>query len=394
MSMGDDHILLSIIRDITERKRAENTLRMFQYSIDQAFDAVFWMTRMGGFSYVNNRACTSLGYTREELMRLHLWDIDPLYPQHLWSSNWVRYQENRQGGNENLESVHKRKDETTFPVDVTSTHLWLGDDELHIAVVRDITERKQTDEQIHRINQELEGRVADRTAALEAANKELEAFAYSVSHDLRAPLRAIDGYSRILVEDHGASLDSEGQRVCSVIHEETKRMGGLIDDLLAFSRLSRSHVVQSEIDMTALVNSVFSELTTPEVRKRLDFRMHSIPKAMGDPHLIRQVWTNLFSNAIKFSSRQERPTVEVNGRESGNEIVYSVTDNGAGFDMQYAGKLFGVFQRLHSTREFEGTGVGLAIVQRIIHRHGGRVWAEGQPDQGATFYFTIPWKGT
>jgi signal transduction histidine kinase len=236
-----------------------------------------------------------------------------------------------------------------------------------------------------RLNDELQ----QRTAQMEDANKELEAFAYSVSHDLRAPLRAIDGYTRILVEDYAPALDAEGHRVCSVVREETRRMGGLIDDLLAFSRLSRAPVQTSLINMQALAHSVFLELATDEERARIDFRVAPLPAASGDAALMRQVWSNLLSNAIKFSTKCEHARVEVGGREESGETIYFVRDNGAGFDMQYADKLFGVFQRLHNEREFAGTGIGLAIVQRVIHRHGGRVWAEGAPGQGATFYFSL-----
>ncbi|MFZ2054451.1 MAG: PAS domain S-box protein [Candidatus Aminicenantales bacterium] len=240
---------------------------------------------------------------------------------------------------------------------------------------------------------ELEQRVRERTAQLESANKELEEFAYSVSHDLRAPLRAIDGYVRILVEEFEPLLDAEGKRVCSVINESARNMGKLIDDLLKFSSFSRAEMQPSLIEMKTLANSIFFELTTPESRERIDFRIGSLPGTTGDPALIRQVWINLISNAIKFSSGKERAIIEVNGEHRGKRNVYSVKDNGVGFDMQYAQKLFAPFQRLHSTREFEGTGVGLAIVQRIICRHRGRVWGEGEIDKGAVFYFTLQQEG-
>jgi light-regulated signal transduction histidine kinase (bacteriophytochrome) len=221
----------------------------------------------------------------------------------------------------------------------------------------------------------------------------LEAFSYSVSHDLRAPLRAIDGFTRILEEDYAPHLDTEGRRVCSVIHENAGKMGRLIDDLLAFSRLGRAQMNLSRIDMGAMANAVLHELTTPEDRTRIDFQVDVLPPTVADPTLMRQVWMNLLSNAVKFSSKRERAVIRVSGQQDQGESVYSVQDNGAGFDMKYVGKLFGVFQRLHGAKEFEGTGVGLALVQRVIHRHGGRVWGQGEPDQGATFCFSLQQSG-
>ena len=255
---------------------------------------------------------------------------------------------------------------------------WLNK-KARIITIHDITEKKK-----------LEKVVVKARDAAEAANKELETFSYSVSHDLRAPLRAIDGYTRILFEDYEPHLDAEGKRVCSVIRENTGNMSRLIDDLLAFSRLGRAEMKFFAIDMGTLANSVCYEMTTPEQRERIDFHVDSVPPAVGDPALMHQVWMTLLSNAIKFSSKRERAVIKVRGEHGENETIYSVQDNGVGFDMQYAHKLFGVFQRLHSTREFEGNGVGLAIVQRLIHRHGGRVWAEGKVGEGAIFYFTLP----
>jgi signal transduction histidine kinase/ligand-binding sensor domain-containing protein len=242
-------------------------------------------------------------------------------------------------------------------------------------------------------NRELQQHVQERTVQYETVNKELEAFTYSVSHDLRAPLRAISGYTNTIVEDYGALLDDEGKRVCAVIFKQTQKMSRLIDDLLSFSRTSHGVLQASQIQMEPMVFSVFQEITTPESRERIDFQVSSLPPAVGDETMIHQVWVNLLSNAVKFSSKKERPVIEVDAQRDGQRIIYSVRDNGAGFDMQYADKLFGVFQRLHSEKEFEGTGVGLAIVQRLIHRHGGKIWAGSQPQQGATFYFTLSEKG-
>ena len=219
------------------------------------------------------------------------------------------------------------------------------------------------------------------------ANKELEAFSYSVSHDLRAPLRAIDGFVEILIAEYSPKLDDEGKRICSIISGNSKKMGQLIDELLSLSRLSRTGINSSSIDMKGLAHSIYHELTTPEMRQKVDFHLEDLCNASGDPTLIRQVWTNLISNAIKFSSHRERPVISITCREEEDQTVFCVKDNGAGFNMKYASKLFGVFHRLHSAKEFEGTGVGLAIVQRIVHRHSGQVWAEGETDKGAASFF-------
>ena len=240
------------------------------------------------------------------------------------------------------------------------------------------------------LNEDLEARVIERTAQLEAANKELESFSYSVSHDLRAPLRAIDGYTNILLEDYASIFDEDGKRVCGIISRETKRMGKLIDDLLSFSRMGRREMHVQQVDMQSLVDSVFDELLRHRDRSCIDLQVAALPPIRGDSALMRQVWINLLSNAVKFTSGRERAIIQVKASQTEEETVYSVQDNGAGFEMEYVDKLFGVFQRLHSDSEFEGTGVGLAIVQRVIHRHGGRIWAEGKVGEGATFHFALP----
>jgi signal transduction histidine kinase/HAMP domain-containing protein len=226
---------------------------------------------------------------------------------------------------------------------------------------------------------------------LKKANNEMEAFSYSVSHDLRAPLRAIDGFTRILMEDYIVDLDAEGKRLGSVIQNNAKKMGQLIDDLLAFSRLGRSEFQNSFIDMDHMVNSIYYQVTDEEQKKHIDMSIDNLGSAYGDLAMIKQVWINLISNAIKFSSKKKKSVIRITCKKKNVEkFVYCISDNGAGFDMRYIDKLFGVFQRLHSPKEFEGTGVGLANVQRIITRHGGEVWAESEVDQGAKFYFSLP----
>jgi len=248
--------------------------------------------------------------------------------------------------------------------------------------------------QVARSHHRLEAQVAQRTEALEGTNAELESFSYSVSHDLRAPLRAIHGFARILLEDHNAKLDPEAQRLLGVIDQNTRRMGQLIDDLLAFSRLGRQGITAGPVDMKELARTIADEVRSVEAEAErkgsLEIRIDPLPVARGDRALVRQVISNLLQNAVKFSRGRDNACVEVGSRPDGGQTVYFVKDNGAGFDPRYSDKLFGVFQRLHSAEQFEGTGVGLAIVKRIVQRHGGRVWAEGQVDQGATFYFTLP----
>jgi light-regulated signal transduction histidine kinase (bacteriophytochrome) len=233
-------------------------------------------------------------------------------------------------------------------------------------------------------------RLHERADQLEAANKELEAFSYSVSHDLRAPLRAIDGYCRMIEEDSGDKLDEEGKRLFAVVRASGRKMGQLIDDLLAFSKLGRQHMNASQVDMNALVNEAWKEVQASSPEIAADFRLQPLPLAWGDRALLKQVWINLLSNAMKYSAKRDKPVVEVGGDAQGSMMSFCVKDNGAGFDMRYADKLFGVFQRLHREEEFSGTGIGLAIVQRVVIRHGGRVWAEGKKDEGAAFFFSLP----
>ena len=234
----------------------------------------------------------------------------------------------------------------------------------------------------------------ERTKELEEAIQQLDAFSYSVSHDLRAPLRAIEGFSAMVVEKLGGQADEESRRLLGVVRANAQRMARLIDDLLTFSRSGRKEMAIGLVDMRKLALSAFEEVTAGlERRTPIDFRLGELPEVRGDEALLRQVWVNLMSNAVKFSAKREAAVVEIEGGVAGNESFFRIRDNGAGFDMAYADKLFGVFQRLHGMTEFEGTGVGLALVQRIVQRHGGRVWATGKVGQGATFSFELPAAG-
>ena len=268
-----------------------------------------------------------------------------------------------------------------------------GTPEFILGISEDITERKLAERAIHELNAAL----LAKAAQLETTNRELESFSYSVSHDLRAPLRAIDGFALMLVEDYEERLDAEGLRYLSVIRQNSRRMGALIDDLLTFSRLGRQPVAHDEVNVDSLVREVVEEvLHTESLGERgaaataPHIEVEPLPPARGDRGLLRQVWANLIANAVKYSSRAARPFIQVSGRQVGAENHYSVRDNGVGFDMEYAGQLFRVFQRLHRADEFSGTGVGLAIVHRVVTRHGGRVWAEGKVDHGAVFSFALP----
>ena len=281
-----------------------------------------------------------------------------------------------------------RKDRSEFPIEISLAPLQTEDGLLVSSAIRDISERKRAEEILRR-NADLERRVAERTAELNAANKELEAFVYSVAHDLRAPLRHIHGFSRMLVDHMGDRVDREAQRFLQSIQGSARNMAAMVDDLLSLSRVTRQELARQATGLRSLVDQVIKELQPETEGREIEWQIADLPFVECDPALVKQVFVNLLSNAIKFTRTRAHAVVEVGQSDDGGEPAIFVRDNGVGFSMKYADKLFGVFQRLHRQEDFEGTGVGLATVQRIVQKHGGRIWADAELNRGATFHFTL-----
>jgi len=384
-----------IREEIAERKLAERALResqeRFAAIFDSVNDAIFVLDlRTSAILDVNSTMCAMYGCSRAEALATTIADISSGDPPYTAQDVLAWGRRAAEVGPQLFEWRAKDKAGRLFWVEVNMRRARISGSDRLLVAARDITDRKAAEEKIRLLNEELEQRVRERTAELEAANRELESFSYTVSHDLRSPLRAIEEYARILVEEHGASLNEAARRISAVIGDSTRQMKQLISDLLTFSQVGRAELSFSPVDMGSIARSVLETLMTPEIRARVETRIAALPPVTGDETMLRQVWVNLLSNAIKFSSKQARAHVEVGCREGDDGTVFHVTDDGVGFDMRYADKLFEAFHRLHGMGEFEGTGVGLAIVHRVIQRHGGRVWAESSPGGGAAFYFTIP----
>jgi PAS domain S-box-containing protein len=386
---GQPLMAIVTVNDITERKRAEETRARLAAIIETSEDAIISKTLQGQITSWNRGAEKLFGYSPQEAIGQSMLMIFP--PERLKEESDILAR-TRQGQKvDHFETVRVTKNGKRIHVSVSISPILNEKGEVIGAskIARDITDRKKAEEKIQQLNVELEERVKQRTTELETANKELEAFSYSVSHDLRAPLRAVDGFSQAVLEDYGPKLPEGGRHYLERVRDGAQRMGALIDDLLTFSRLSRAPLSKQAIDTGQLVRDVITELRDQKQDRNLDLRVAELPPCHGDRALLKQVWLNLLSNALKYTSTREKAVIEVGSKSENGEVVWFVADNGVGFDMQYSNKLFGVFQRLHRTDEFEGTGVGLAIVQRIVHRHGGRVWANAALNQGATFSFTL-----
>ncbi|MEO7768231.1 MAG: PAS domain S-box protein, partial [Ferruginibacter sp.] len=392
--------LFILSMDISERKKAEaaivaseDTRRLI---MNAAQDAIICINSSSLVTVWTPQAEKTFGWTEQEVIGKDISDIIvPSQYREGHRKGMVNYLHTGEGRvlNRLIEITAINKAGAMFPVELRIVPFYQNNKTFFCGFVRDITQRKKAEEEIRQLNESLEQKVIERTIELEASNKELDSFSYSISHDLRSPLRAIDGYSRILREDYGDKIDKEGQRLMQVIRNNAQKMGQLIDDLLAFSRLGKQHIVKVNIDMKTLIQSIVDRLINEENKKAVEIDIKPLLNAGGDSSMVRQVLINLISNAIKYSGKKERPLIEIGSYKENGSNIYYVKDNGAGFDHQYSDKLFNVFQRLHSAKEFEGTGVGLAIVHRIITRHGGKVWAEGKVDEGAVFYFSLPDSG-
>lgn len=375
-----------------EKKKYEaeltQTKAMFEGLFEYAPDAILIVNHQGRIIQANRQAESLFGYTCDELVDM---DHDILVPQRFMAKHHEQRMEYmskphiRHMGT-GLELYGRRKDGSEFPVDIALGPMPIKDDIVALAVVRDFTERKKSEDQFIELNKELN----DNVVKLEAVNKELEAFSYSVSHDLRAPLRHMSGFAERLQKRLAGNPDEKTHFYINSIIEASERLGQLIDDLLSFSQIGRTGIQKRKVSLNALVREVIRELTIELKDRKISWELNELPDVIGDRALLRLVIVNLLSNAVKFTGTRIEAEIRIKCKDEEDVLTCSVSDNGVGFDMENSDRLFGVFQRLHPRSEFEGTGIGLANVQRIIARHGGRVWAEGVVGQGATVHFTLP----
>jgi PAS domain S-box-containing protein len=381
---GNPAAILESNRDVTHRVHEE---QKFRNLLESAPDGMVIVGSDGCIQLVNAQTEKLFGYSRAELVGQ---PVEILIPQRFHGSHIGHRQDYSQSPRARamgaaLELFGLRKDSTEFPVEVCLSPLETSEGTLISSAIRDVTERRRSDESIQRLNAELRRRVAEATAV----NKELESFSYSVSHDLRAPLRHIDGFARILQEEHAEKLSAEGRHHLDRILSAVTQMGRLVDDLLALARISRKEMLRERVNLSELVRQAVAELPGEPNERDIEWRIEPLPDVECDPGLLKLVFSNLLSNAVKFTRMRQPAVIEVGVRGTPDAPVFFVRDNGVGFDPRYADKLFGAFQRLHRQEDFEGTGIGLATVQRIIHRHGGEVRAEAVPGRGATFFFTL-----
>lgn len=381
--------IVHVVEDITERKQAEEHIRHLAAIVESSEDAIYSTDFQGRIQSWNKGAEKIFGYSLAEVAGR---TPQIFYVPELIGDWPVLYARIASGQTiENLEMPRLRRDGSRIHVSLSVSPMRDSQGKVvgSSVIARDITGRKRVETEIQKLNAELEQRVQQRTTELEVSNKELEAFSYSVSHDLRAPLRSLDGFSRILLEEYGDKFEGEGRDFLQRLRKASQQMGQLIDALLQLSRVSRSEMSKVPVNLSAIARQLAAELQRETPERKVEFEIAGMVTTMGDPRLLHVAMRNLLGNAWKFTSKQEQAKIEFGVVKKDGKSVFFVRDNGAGFEMAYVDKLFSAFQRLHAGSEFEGHGIGLATVQRIVRRHGGTIWAEGQPNAGATFYFTL-----